>query len=80
LKSEVTKADSFKPTSMAIWTSIRRFFTARIEKMGVGECYFPLFISEKSLSTEKEHLEGFEAEVAWVTMGYVGDCCFSVFC
>lgn len=34
-------------------------------------CYFPLFISEANLQREKDHLEGFEAEVAWVTHGCV---------
>lgn len=37
--------------------------------MGVRNCYFPLFISEANLQREKDHLEGFEAEVAWVTHG-----------
>jgi len=37
--------------------------------MGVRNCYFPIFISEANLQREKDHLEGFEAEVAWVTHG-----------
>lgn len=29
--------------------------------------YFPLFITEDVLNTEKDHVEGFAPEVAWVT-------------
>jgi len=35
--------------------------------LGVENCYFPLFISKKALETEKDHIEGFAPEVAWVT-------------
>ena len=35
--------------------------------MGVKNSYFRLFVSEKSLSAEKSHIEGFAPEVAWVT-------------
>ena len=35
--------------------------------------YFPLFVSRRALETEKDHVEGFAAEVAWVTkVGYRG--------
>ena len=29
--------------------------------------YFPLFVSKAALETEKDHIEGFAPEVAWVT-------------
>lgn len=29
--------------------------------------YFPLFVTKRALETEKDHVEGFSAEVAWVT-------------
>lgn len=35
--------------------------------MGVQNAYFPLFITEDVLNTEKDHVEGFAPEVAWVT-------------
>jgi prolyl-tRNA synthetase len=35
--------------------------------MGVKNCYFPMFASEDVLKKEKDHIEGFAAEVAWVT-------------
>ena len=35
--------------------------------MGVQGCYFPMFVSKKSLHAEQEHVAGFTPEVAWVT-------------
>lgn len=40
--------------------------------MGVKNCSFPLFVSEDVLKKEKDHIEGFAAEVAWVTHAYAG--------
>ena len=39
----------------------------RIKGLGVQNAYFPLFITEDVLNTEKDHVEGFAPEVAWVT-------------
>jgi prolyl-tRNA synthetase len=39
----------------------------RFKKIGIQNCYFPLFIPEKFLNKEKEHVKGFSPEVAWVT-------------
>ena len=41
--------------------------------MKVRNAYFPIFISSDNLEREKEHLEGFAAEVAWVTKGGKSD-------
>lgn len=46
---------------------IAEWFDAEIKKMGVQGCYFPMFVSAARLEKEKEHLEGFSPEVAWVT-------------
>ncbi|KAK3114339.1 hypothetical protein LTR53_007466, partial [Teratosphaeriaceae sp. CCFEE 6253] len=59
----------YQPGSYRIWEFIQEFFNQRIRKMGVKNCYFPLFISEANLQREKDHIEGFAAEVAWVTEG-----------
>lgn len=58
-----------KPASQFIWDEIRTWFDAKIKKMGVKNCSFPLFVSEDVLNKEKSHIEGFAAEVAWVTHG-----------
>lgn len=43
------------------------FFDAEIKKTGVNDCYFPMFVSRARLEKEKDHIEGFAPEVAWVT-------------
>ncbi len=59
----------YQPASYRIWEFIQAFFNERIRKMKVKNCYFPLFITEANLQREKDHIEGFAAEVAWVTEG-----------
>lgn len=58
-----------EPSSMHIWETIKSFFTTKIETLGVEPCYYPVFISKANLEKEKAHIEGFAAEVAWVTHG-----------
>jgi len=43
------------------------WFDAEIKKMGVENTYFPMFVSQTVLAKEKDHIEGFAPEVAWVT-------------
>jgi prolyl-tRNA synthetase len=56
-----------RPISMYIWSVIRKWFQERIEELGVDEASFPMFLSAKSLEKEKDHVEGFAPELAWVT-------------
>lgn len=56
-----------RPASMYIWSVIRKWFSEKIEAMGVDETSFPMFLSAKSLEKEKDHVEGFAPELAWVT-------------
>ncbi|XP_037952886.1 bifunctional glutamate/proline--tRNA ligase-like isoform X2 [Teleopsis dalmanni] len=53
--------------SFAIWKYIRSWFDGEITKMGVKECYFPMFVSKAALEKEKTHIADFAPEVAWVT-------------
>jgi len=46
---------------------LKIFLIRKSKKLGVQNAYFPLFVSEKALTAEKDHLEGFAPEVAWVT-------------
>jgi len=57
----------FKPTAWAIWEKIVELVNERLKKIGVKNVYFPMFIPESLLIREKEHLKGFNPEVAWVT-------------
>lgn len=56
-----------RPNAYRIWQQIQNFFQGEIEKLGVDPCYFPMFVSEAALKKEESHVEGFAAEVAWVT-------------
>ena len=47
------------------------WFDAGIKALGVQNAYFPMFVSAKVLEREKDHIEGFAPEVAWVTRAYV---------
>ena len=58
-----------KPYGYAIWENIQKILDAEIKKMGVKNVYFPLFIPERFLTKEAEHIEGFAPQVAWVTQG-----------
>jgi prolyl-tRNA synthetase len=46
---------------------IEAFFENEITEMGVEPAYFPMFVSQRALEREKDHVEGFAPEVAWVT-------------
>ncbi|ELA41391.1 proline-tRNA ligase [Vittaforma corneae ATCC 50505] len=56
-----------RPASMFMWSSIRSWFESRIQKMGIQECYFPMLVSKRNLEQEKDHLENFNPELAWIT-------------
>ena len=56
-----------RPWSFKIWKSIQEFFGKKINDLGVEDAYFPLFVSQAALTREKDHIEGFAPEVAWVT-------------
>ena len=57
----------YRPASFFIWEEITRYFDQRIKSIGVKNCYFPMFATKEQLEVEKDHVEGFAAEVAWVT-------------
>lgn len=56
-----------RPASYAIWERIQAYFDSRIKGLGVQNTYFPMFVSSRVLEKEKDHIEGFAPEVAWVT-------------
>ena len=59
----------FKPNGYAIWENIQKQLDARFKEVGVENVYMPMFIPESLLEKEKDHVEGFAPEVAWVTHG-----------
>ncbi len=58
-----------KPAGYAIWELIQKQLDARFKETGVENVYLPMFIPESLLQKEKDHVEGFAPEVAWVTHG-----------
>ena len=58
-----------KPAGYAIWENIRNELDRRFKETGVENVYLPCLIPEGLLQKEKDHVEGFAPEVAWVTHG-----------
>ncbi len=59
----------FKPLGYALWENMRNELDRRFKEQGVENVYLPMFIPESLLQKEKDHVEGFAPEVAWVTQG-----------
>ena len=60
---------AIKPAGYAIWELIQKQLDERFKETGVQNVYMPMFIPESLLQKEKDHVEGFAPEVAWVTHG-----------
>ena len=58
-----------KPNGYALWENIQKELDARFKENDVENVYMPLLIPESLLQKEKDHVEGFAPEVAWVTHG-----------
>lgn len=58
-----------RPAGYAIWELIQKELDRRFKETGVENVYMPMFIPESLLNKEKDHVEGFAPEVAWVTHG-----------
>jgi len=58
---------AFRPEAYFVWEQIQAATDKEFKKAGIQNVYFPLLIPEKFLMKEKEHVEGFSPEVAWVT-------------
>lgn len=75
LKAEMVDYSSVKgcvilrPYSYAIWENIQKNLDAMFKATGHENVYMPMFIPESLLQKEKDHVEGFAPEVAWVTHG-----------
>ena len=56
-----------KPHAYFIWEKIQAFLDQKFKEGGTKNTYFPMFVTKERLEAEKDHIEGFAAEVAWVT-------------
>ncbi len=59
----------YRPYGYDMWERSVSYLDSKFKSIGVKNAYFPLLIPESILSKEKEHIKGFNPEVAWVTMG-----------
>jgi len=59
----------YRPYGYAIWENIQNIMDAEFKKQGVENVYMPMLIPESLLQKEKDHVEGFAPECAWVTHG-----------
>ena len=58
-----------RPYGFAIWENIQKILDARFKELGHENVAMPMLIPESLLQKEKDHVEGFAPEVAWVTHG-----------
>ena len=59
----------YRPYGYAIWENIQHIMDKEFKKQGVENVYMPMLIPESLLQKEKDHVEGFAPECAWVTLG-----------
>ncbi|WP_019910448.1 proline--tRNA ligase [Paenibacillus sp. HW567] len=57
----------FKPDGFEIWEHIQEEMNRRFKDTGHRNAYFPMFIPESFFQKEKDHIEGFNPELPWVT-------------
>ncbi len=67
--SSVKGSMIIRPYGYAIWENIQRILDKEFKKTGHENVQMPMFIPESLLNVEKEHVNGFAPEVAWVTHG-----------
>lgn len=60
---------AIKPYGYAIWENIQKYADDLFKKADVQNVQMPMLIPESLLQKEKDHVEGFAPEVAWVTKG-----------
>lgn len=65
--TDVSGAIALRPLGYFVWQTLVDSIDLEFAKSGIENVYFPLFIPERFLNKEKEHVEGFNPEVAWVT-------------
>ena len=58
-----------RPYGYALWENIQKYLDAKFKETGHENVYMPMFVPESLLQKEKDHVEGFAPEVAWVTIG-----------
>lgn len=60
---------AIRPYGYAIWENIQNYTDKKFKEVGIQNFSMPSLIPESLLNKEKDHVEGFAPEVAWVTIG-----------
>src|SRR5574344_1398604 len=64
--SQVKGCVILRPYAYSLWENIQRILDGMFKETGHENVYMPMFIPESLLQKEKDHVEGFAPEVAWV--------------
>ena len=67
--SDVKGLFIMRPYGYAIWENIQKILDGKFKATGHQNVAMPMLIPESLLQKEKDHVEGFAPECAWVTMG-----------
>ena len=59
---------AIRPYGYAIWENIQKYTDEKFKAVGIENYYMPSLIPESLLQKEKDHVEGFSPEVAWITI------------
>ena len=59
----------YRPYGYAIWENIQKILDTRFKELGHENVMMPMLLPESLLQKEKDHVEGFAPECAWVTFG-----------
>ncbi len=60
---------AIEPNGYAIWENMQKILDKKFKELGHVNCQMPLLIPENLFNKEKELIEGFAPELAWVTIG-----------
>ena len=67
--SSVKGSMIIRPYGYAIWENMQKILDKKFKETGHENLQMPMFIPESLLQVEKDHVNGFAPEVAWVTHG-----------
>lgn len=67
--SSVKGSMIIRPYGYAIWENMQKVLDKKFKETGHENLQMPMFIPESLLQVEKDHVNGFAPEVAWVTHG-----------
>ena len=55
-----------RPDAYEIWENVVSYLDPKLKQLGLRNCYFPMFVTEESMQLEKDHLDDFKPELAYI--------------